>query len=225
MTTRRPGHFHAVKFFESGDALGRIGAEFLGEGLAARQPAARHRDTRTSEEDYWPSCAPGTSTSRPWRRPATWSVFDADSDARVVHGGRTARCQSVSGDRGARARSAVRRPADPRLRRGGRRALEGRPRRSGHPARGALEPPGGDPRHQDAVRLLGQPTSTRTRSLRAIFDEHSHVVSDKGALVHAHPTVRWGGPAGSQPAVVAINSRLLSRGCGGSTAAAIASVA
>ena len=30
-------------------------------------------------------------------------------------------------------------------------------------------------------------------SLRAIFEAHSHVVSDRGATVHAHPTVRWGG--------------------------------
>src|SRR5512145_2600198 len=39
MTARRPGHFHAVKFYDSREALSRIAAEFLGEGLAARQPA------------------------------------------------------------------------------------------------------------------------------------------------------------------------------------------
>ena len=38
-------------------------------------------------------------------------------------------------------------------------------------------------------------------SLRAIFDEHSHVVSDKGATIHAHPTVRWGWPSRLAPAV------------------------
>jgi len=35
-------------------------------------------------------------------------------------------------------------------------------------------------------------------SLRAIFDEHSHVVSNKGAVVDAHPTVRWSSPPASQ---------------------------
>ena len=39
MTPRRPGHFHAVKFYDSSDSLSRIGAEFLGEGLASRQRA------------------------------------------------------------------------------------------------------------------------------------------------------------------------------------------
>src|SRR5687767_10913882 len=39
MTTRRPGHFHAVKFYESASSLARIAAEFLAEGLAARQAA------------------------------------------------------------------------------------------------------------------------------------------------------------------------------------------
>src|SRR3954469_10567828 len=32
------GHFHAVKFYESPESLCRIVAEFLGEGLIARQP-------------------------------------------------------------------------------------------------------------------------------------------------------------------------------------------
>src|SRR6187455_2894856 len=54
MATRRPGHFHAVKFFESDDVLARIGADFLGEGLAARQPAliiatAAHQKKVTAE--------------------------------------------------------------------------------------------------------------------------------------------------------------------------------
>jgi hypothetical protein len=40
--TNRPtadsGHFHAVRFYESSDALSRIVADFIGEGLAARLP-------------------------------------------------------------------------------------------------------------------------------------------------------------------------------------------
>jgi len=39
----------------------------------------------------------------------------------------------------------------------------------------------------------------RDVSLRMIFDEHSHVISDKGAIVHAHPTVRWAGSTSSKP--------------------------
>jgi hypothetical protein len=56
---RRPaqnetGHFHAVKFYETPESLCRIVAEFLGEGLIARQPAlvvatAEHRDGIVAE--------------------------------------------------------------------------------------------------------------------------------------------------------------------------------
>src|ERR1700730_10115209 len=33
-----PGHFHAVKFYETRESLCRIVAEFLGEGLITQQP-------------------------------------------------------------------------------------------------------------------------------------------------------------------------------------------
>ena len=38
-TTDGPGHFHAVKFYESPESLCQIVAEFLGDGLGAGQPA------------------------------------------------------------------------------------------------------------------------------------------------------------------------------------------
>ena len=54
MATRRPGHYHAVKFYETDEVWARIGAEFLGEGLAAQQPALviatpEHRRRLTTE--------------------------------------------------------------------------------------------------------------------------------------------------------------------------------
>jgi hypothetical protein len=38
-TESNPGHFHAVRFYESPESLVRIVAEFLGEGLVIQQPA------------------------------------------------------------------------------------------------------------------------------------------------------------------------------------------
>lgn len=38
-TQNETGHLHAVKFYESRESLCRIVADFLGEGLSARQPA------------------------------------------------------------------------------------------------------------------------------------------------------------------------------------------
>ena len=52
--TRRPGHYHAVKFYETDEVWARIGAEFLSEGLAVREPALviatpQHRKRLTTE--------------------------------------------------------------------------------------------------------------------------------------------------------------------------------
>jgi hypothetical protein len=53
--------------------------------------------------------------------------------------------------------------------------------------------------NRDIKMLCGYSVSNHYKdaSLRAIFDEHSHVVSNQGAIMQAHPTVRWGGASRS----------------------------
>lgn len=197
MATRRPGHFHAVKFFESDAVFARIGAEFLGEGLAARQPAliiatpghrrrvtaelrARHFDVEAME-------AAGDLV-----------LFDAETMlSSFMVGGRP--------DANLFQATAVR-ELDQRF--------GGRPIRAFGEGVDVLWKAGLD---EAALRLeklwnkLAADRDIKTlcaysvanlykdTSLRSIFDEHSHVISDKGALVHAHPTVRWGGSTSSRP--------------------------
>lgn len=192
MATRRPGHFHAVKFYESDDVFARIGAEFLGEGLAAGQPGlvtatpeharrvkaelrARHFDVEAME-------AAGDLV-----------VFDAEAMlATFMVGGRP--------DANLFQATAVR-ELDQRF--------GARPVRAFGEGANLLWKAGLD---DGAIRLEGlwnrlaasRDIKTlcaysvtnfyRDTGLRAIFDEHSHVISDRAAIGHAHPTVRWGGP-------------------------------
>ena len=195
MTPRRPGHFHAVKFYDSSAALSRIGAEFLGEGLASRQRALviatpSHRkavidELRARHFDVVAMEAAGDLV-----------MLDAQSMlASFMVGGRP----DASLFQATAARQLDR--------------LGDRPIRVFGEGVDVLWKAGlGDA----AIRLemlwnkltLGRDIKTlcaysvsnfyNDTSLRAIFDEHSHVVSDKGATIHAHPTVRWAGPPASR---------------------------
>ena len=195
MATRRPGHYHAVKFYETDEVWARIGAEFLGEGLAAQQPAlviatpdhrkkltaeirARHFDVEAME-------AAGDLV-----------LFDAETmlGAFMVAGRPDASLFQATAAR----------ELDQRFR--------GRPFRAFGEGVDVLWKAGLD---EAALRLeklwnrLAADRDVRTlctysvanlygdTSLRSIFDEHSHVVSNRGAIIHAHPTVRWG--ASSSP--------------------------
>jgi hypothetical protein len=192
MTTRRPGHFHAVKFYESGSSLARIAAEFLGEGLAARQPAlviatpehrkgilaelrARHFDVESME-------AAGEI-----------AVLDAQTmlGSFMVGGRPDANLFQA----------ATARQLDQRF--------SGRPIRAYGEGVDVLCKAGLDDgairlemlwnklvASRDIKTLCSYSVSNHYKdaSLRAIFDEHSHVVSNQGTTVHALPTVRWGGP-------------------------------
>jgi hypothetical protein len=195
MMTRRPGHFHAVKFYDSGASVSRIAAEFVGEGLATRQPAlviapperrktiaaelrARHFDVESME-------AGGDLV-----------LLDAQSmlGAFMVGGRPDANLFQA----------AAARLLDQRF--------GGRPVRVYGEGVDVLCKAGLDDAairlemlwnklvaSRDIKTLCGYSVSNHYKdvSLRAIFDEHSHVVSNKGATVHAHPTVRWGGPSRS----------------------------
>ena len=195
MTPRRPGHFHAVKFYDSSAALSRIGAEFLGEGLTSRQRALviatpSHRkavidELRTRHFDVVAMEAAGDLV-----------MLDAQAMlGSFMVGGRP----DASLFQATAARQLDR--------------LGDRPIRVFGEGVDVLWKAGlGDA----AIRLemlwnkltLGRDIKTlcaysvsnfyKDTSLRAIFDEHSHVVSDKGATIHAHPTVRWAGPPASR---------------------------
>ena len=195
MATRRPGHFHAVKFFESDDVLARIGAEFLGEGLAARQPAliiatpAHHKkitaELRARHFDVEAMEAAGDLV-----------VFDAEAMLETfMVGGRP--------DANLFQATAVR-ELDQRF--------GTRPVRAFGEGVDLLWKTGRDDAAIRLEVLWNRLAATRDikslcaysvanfyrdARLRMIFDEHSHVMSDKGAIVHAHPTVRWGGSAAS----------------------------
>jgi DcmR-like sensory protein len=195
MTTRRPGHFHAVKFFESGNSLGRIAAEFLAEGLSAQQPAIviatpDHRksilaELRTRHFDVVSLEAAGDL-----------KLFDAHAMlGSFMVGGRpdTNLFQAI----------AARHLDQP---------YGGRPIRVFGEGVDVLCKAGLDEAairlemlwnklvsNRDIKTLCGYSVSNfyKDTSLRAIFDEHSHVVSSRGAMVHAHPTVRWGSSCSS----------------------------
>jgi hypothetical protein len=195
MTPRRPGHFHAVKFYDSSESLTRIAAEFLGEGLASRQRAL----------------VIGTPSHRK-------AVIDALRTRRFDVAGMEAAgdlvmvdVQSMLGSfmvGGRPDASLFQATAARQLDR-----LGDRPIRVFGEGVDVLWKAGlGDA----AIRLevlwnkltFGRDIKTlcaysvsnfyQDTSLRAIFDEHSHVVSDKGATIHAHPTVRWAGPPASR---------------------------
>jgi MEDS: MEthanogen/methylotroph, DcmR Sensory domain len=195
MTPRRPGHFHAVKFYDSSASLIRIAAEFLGEGLASRQRAlviatpshrkavidalrARHFDVVAME--------------------AAGDLVMLDAQAMLASfmvGGRP----DASLFQATAARQLDR--------------LGDRPIRVFGEGVDVLWKAG---LAEAAIRLeilwnkltLGRDIKTlcaysvgnfyQDASLRAIFDQHSRVVSDKGATIHAHPTVRWAGPPASR---------------------------
>jgi MEDS: MEthanogen/methylotroph, DcmR Sensory domain len=197
MTTRRPGHFHAVKFFESGGSLGRIAAEFLAEGLAARQPAiviatTDHRksilaELRARQFDVGSMEAAGEL-----------KLFDVHAMlGSFMVGGRP--------DANLFQAVAARHLDQP---------YGGRPIRVFGEGVDVLCKAGLDEAAirlemlwnklmsaRDIKTLCGYSVSNfyKDTSLRAIFDEHSHVVSTRGAVVHAHPTVRWGGAPASRP--------------------------
>jgi len=197
MATRRPGHYHAVKFYETDEVWTRIGAEFLAEGLVAHQPAlviatpghrkkltaelrARHFDVEAME-------AAGDLV-----------LFDAETMLGTF---------MVAGRPDANLfQATAAREFDQRFR--------GRPIRAFGEGVDVLWKAGlGDAalRLEKLWNRLAAERDVRTlctysvanlygdTSLRSIFDEHSHVVSDRGAIVHAHPTVRWGGSSAPRP--------------------------
>jgi hypothetical protein len=195
MPPRRPGQFHAVKFYDSSDSLSRIAAEFLGEGLAARQRALvigtpPHRKAvidalRARQFDVVGMEAAGDLI-----------VLDAQSMlGSFMVGGRP----DASLFQATAARQLDR--------------LGDRPIRVFGEGVDVLWKAG---LGEAAIRLemlwnkmtLGRDIKTlcaysvsnfyQDTSLRAIFGEHSHVVSDRGATIHAHPTVRWAGPPASR---------------------------
>jgi hypothetical protein len=190
MTTRRPGHFHAVKFFDSSESLGRIAAEFLGEGLASRQRAMvivtpRHRKRILAELQA---------------RHFDVKALEADGDLVMLDADAMLGSFMVGGRPDANLFQAT---AARQLDR-----LGGRPVRCYGEGVDVLWKAGLDDAALRLEAMWNRLTVTRDiktlcaysvsnfykdTGLRAIFDEHSHVVSDKGSLVHAHPTVRWGG--------------------------------
>ena len=192
MATRRPGHYHAVKFYETDEVWARLGAEFLGEGLAAHQPALiiatpEHRrrltaELRSKHFDVEAMEAAGDLV-----------LFDAES----MLGG-----FMVAGRPDANLfQATAAREVDQRFR--------GRAIRAFGEGVDVLWKAGLDEAALRLEKLWNRFSAERDirtlctysvanlyrdTSLRSIFDEHSHVVSDRGAIVHAHPTVRWGGP-------------------------------
>jgi MEDS: MEthanogen/methylotroph, DcmR Sensory domain len=195
MTTRRPGHFHAVKFYDSSEALGRIAAEFLGEGLASQQRALvivtpRHRKRILAELHA---------------RLFDVKALEADGDLVLLDADAMLGSFMVGGRPDANLFQANAARVFDRL--------GSRPIRCYGEGVDVLWKTGLDDAALRLEDMWNRLTATRDiktlcaysvtnfykdTSLRAIFDEHSHVVSDKGALVHAHPTVRWGSPAASQ---------------------------
>jgi len=197
MATRRPGHFHAVKFFESDDVFARIGAEFLAEGLVARQPALviatpEHRRRMTTELRA---------------RHFDVEAMEAAGDLVLLDAEAMLGSFMVGGRPDANLfQATAARELDQRF--------GGRPIRAFGEGVDVLWKTGLD---EAAIRLevlwnrLAASHDIKTlcvysvnnfyrdASLRMIFDEHSHVISDKGAIVHAHPTVRWGGSPSSKP--------------------------
>ena len=195
MTTRRPGHFHAVKFYESGGSLARIAAEFLGEGLAARQPAlviatSEHRklilaELRARHFDVESMQAAGDIALLDAQTMLGSFMVGGRPDANLFQ-------------------AAAARQLDQRF--------SGRPIRAYGEGVDVLCKAGLDDgairlemlwnklvASHDIKTLCGYSVCNHYKdaSLRAIFDEHSHVVSNRGTTVHAHPTVRWGGPSRS----------------------------
>ena len=192
MATRRPGHFHAVKFYETDEVWARIGAEFLGEGLAAQQPAlviatAEHRkrlkaELRARHFDVEAMEAAGDLV-----------LFDAEAMlGSFMVAGRPDNTLF---------QATAARELDQRFR--------GRAIRTFGEGVDVLWKAGLDEAalrleklwnrfaaERDIKTLCAYSVANfyRDTSLRSIFDEHSHVISDRGAIVHAHPTVRWGGP-------------------------------
>ena len=195
MTPRRPGHFHAVKFYDSSDSLSRIAAEFLSEGLASRQRALvigtpPHRkavidELRARHFDVVGMEAAGDLVMLDVQSMLGSFMVDGRPDASLFQA-TAARQLDRLGDR---------------------------PIRVFGEGVDVLWKAG---LGEAAIRLemlwnkltLGRDIKTlcaysvsnfyKDTSLRAIFDEHSHVVSDKGATIHAHPTVRWAGPPASR---------------------------
>jgi hypothetical protein len=196
MMARRPGHFHAVKFYDSGASVSRIAAEFLGEGLAARQPAVV---IATPERRR-------TIVAELRARHFDVESMEAAGDIALMDAQSMLGSFMVSGRPDANLfQATAARQLDQRF--------GGRPVRVYGEGVDVLCKAGLDDAAIRLEMLWNKLVATRDiktlcaysvsnhykdASLRAIFDEHSHVVSSRGATVHAHPTVRWGGPARSQ---------------------------
>ena len=195
MMTRRPGHFHAVKFYDSIASVSRIAAEFLGEGLAARQPALviatpEHRKAIMAE-----------------LRARHFDVesMETTGDIALVDAHAMLGSFMVGGRPDANLfQAAAARQLDQRF--GGRQV------RVYGEGVDVLCKAGLDDAairlemlwnklvaNRDIKTICAYSVSNHYKdaSLRAVFDEHSHVVSNKGLTGHALPTVRWGGPSRS----------------------------
>jgi hypothetical protein len=193
--TRRPGHFHAVKFYDSYATLSRIAAEFLGEGLATQQAAVviatpEHRKSIVAELRA---------------RHINVESMEAAGDIALLDVETMLGSFMVGGRPDATLfQAAAARQLDQRF--------GSRPIRVYGEGVDVLCKAGLDDAairlemlwnklmtNREIKTLCGYSVSNHYKdaSLRAIFDEHSHVVSSQGAIVHAHPTVRWGGPSRS----------------------------
>ena len=154
------GHFHAVRFYEDSNSLCRIVSGFIAEGLALSQPALVIATKAHAD------CIEGNLTAATIRRrdgeeegrPADPRRACHDGD---LHGQRSAGSRLLQGRRDQRARATLARPQPhhPRLRRDGRRLVEGRHDRGGDQARDLVEPP----RQHARCAATRWGTSTRTR--------------------------------------------------------------
>jgi hypothetical protein len=180
-----------VKFYDSSESLGRIAAEYLGEGLASQQRALlivtpRHRKRILAELQA---------------RHFDVNALEADGDLVLLDAESMLGSIMVGGRPDANLFQAnAARQFD---------RLGGRSIRCFGEGVDILWKAGLDDAALRLEAMWNRLTATRDiktlcaysvsnfykdTSLRSIFDEHSHVVSDKGTLVHTHPTVRWGGP-------------------------------
>lgn len=195
MASGRPGHFHAVKFYESDDVLCRIVAEFFAEGLNAQQPALLvgtpgHRAGVAAELqarhhfDVIRLQEAGTLSMLDAQMVLGGVMVDGRPDANLFQAAVGRQLERLRAGR----HTCVRIYGD----------MADVLWKAGHDkAALQLEAVGNGFSDPHAVKILCGYAVTNfyhDRSLRSIFEAHSHVISDRGAIVHAHPTVRWGGP-------------------------------
>ena len=154
-TTSEAGHFHAVKFYETPESLCRIVAEFLGEGLMAQQPALvlatpEHREgilaaLRARHVDVDGAQASGDLLLLDASQTLGSFMRDGMPNAELFKRTATSALEALCRDR--------KDCHDPRVRRTGGRAVEGRTRCRGDSFGDVVECARGHPRFLVAVWL------------------------------------------------------------------------